>query len=132
MARRQLILIAAGPTFSVSTLTPLFNLLAIGRLRRVLVTLSNPDAVNPVTLCVDPSSDGASWNTKRRWTDVADPLGQAHVGIDNPSQFLYLRGFAQTDSPFPTVANVTFEVRGEAETEGQYEWLIRNGLAMPG
>ncbi len=134
MALRPVVLIPFGTTFNVSTLTTLFNSLAVGRLRRILVTLDNPNAANPVTLYVDPSTDGVSWNTKRRQSDVADPggSGQAHIEIANPNQYKFIRGFAQTDSPFPVVNGVTFEVRGEPETYGDYEWLIRNGLAVPG
>lgn len=124
--RNGIILVPFGPLFNVSTLTPLFSALAIARLRRVLITLENPDVTNPVTLYVDPGTSGSTYNAKRRQSDVADPGGEAHVEIADPCQYPFVRGYAQTDDPFPTVVGVTFEVRGEAESPGQLEWLLRS------
>lgn len=125
MAKNSIILVPFGPLFNISTLTTLFAALSTQRLRRVLITLENPDAVNPITLFVDPGTSGTTYNTKRRQSDVADPLGEAHIEIPDGNQYPYIRGYAQTDDPFPTVTGVTFEVRGEAESYGQLDWLLR-------
>lgn len=126
MARHAIILVPAGPLFNVSVLMTLYNALSVARLRQVLVTLSNPDLINSVTLMMDPSTSGTMYNTKKRQFDVADPGGEAHIEITESNQYPFLRILAQTDDPFPEVVGVTFEVRGEADTEGQLDWLLRN------
>lgn len=126
MSQFSVILVQSGPTFNVSTLTTLLASLDVRKLRSVLVTLKNPDNTNPVSVFVDPSTDGVVFNTTKRQVGLANPLEPGHVEIQPSNLYPFIRVFAQTDSPFPVVNGVTFEVRGEAESSGALEWLLAN------
>lgn len=128
MSYRAAVLKPIGPTFTVSTLTTLLASLDVRKFKGVLISLQNPDVTNPVTLIVDPSSSGSKFNTGRRQTAVAAPGEEAHIEIQPENMYPTIRISAQTDSPFPTVNNVTFEVRVECEDDWYLDQLLRSGI----
>jgi len=129
---RGAILIPSGPTFSISTLTTLSGSVDIRRYKSIIISLANPDVTNLINLFVDPSVSGIKFNTGRRQSAVALPGEEGSVEIQPDNNYPFIRISAQTDSPFPTVTLVTFEVRVACENDWFLDQLLRSGVgALP-
>jgi len=103
-----------GPTYNVSTLTPLIGNFLISGYDTVIITIQNLDSTHTVTLVVDPSTSGVVFNTTQRQQSYALPLEEGSVTIQT-SAYQYIRVSAQTDGPsYPTV-QVKFQINGSKD-----------------